>query len=48
LSDSWFKEEILAALGDINIEWVDPDINDAQTGIVSVQLITPHGLVILD
>ena len=48
LADSWFKDEILAALGDVNIEWVDPATNDDQSGIVSVHLTTPQGLVILD
>jgi hypothetical protein len=48
LADSWFTEEILAALGDVNIEWVDPSSNDDQTGIVSVVLSTPTGVVILD
>jgi hypothetical protein len=48
LADSWFKQEILAALGDVLIEWVDPETNDAQTGIVEVHLTTPNGSVRLD
>ena len=48
LADSWFKDEILAALGDVVIEWVDPATNDDQTGIVAVHLMTPNGAVILD
>ncbi len=48
LSDSWFKEEILDSLGGIEIEWVNPTSNDGQSGIVSVQLSTPGGGVILD
>ena len=48
LADSWFKEEILAALGDIAIEWVDPSANDGQSGIVAVHLSTPNGVVVLD
>ena len=48
LEDSWFKDEILDALADVTIEWVSPDQNDGATGIVSVHLATPHGLVILD
>jgi hypothetical protein len=48
LASSWFTEEILAALGDVNIEWVDPSNNDDQTGIVAVYLSTPTALVILD
>ena len=48
LSSSWFKDEILAALGDIAIEWVDPSTNDDQSGIVAVHLSTPNGVVVLD
>jgi hypothetical protein len=48
LADSWFTEEILAALGDVDIEWVDPSTNDDQTGIVAVHLSTPTGVVVLD
>jgi hypothetical protein len=48
LADSWFKDEILAALGDVVIEWVDPATNDDQSGIVAVHLMTPNGAVILD
>ena len=48
LADSWFTEKILAALGDVNIEWVDPSTNDNQSGIVEVHLSTPSGVVVLD
>ena len=48
LADSWFKDEILAALGEIAIEWVDPSTNDDQSGIVAVHLSTPNGVVVLD
>jgi hypothetical protein len=48
LSDSWFKDEILASLGEVNIVWVDPSTNDDQSGIVSVHLSTPAGIVALD
>jgi hypothetical protein len=48
LADSWFKDDILASLGDIDIEWVDPSVNDNQSGIVAVQLSTPTGIVFLD
>ncbi len=48
LADSWFKDEILGALGDVVIEWLDPFKNDEQTGIVSIQVITPNGTVTLD
>jgi hypothetical protein len=48
LADSWFKEEILDSLGDVNIEWVAPEVNENQTGIMAVHLSAPTGLVILD
>ena len=48
LADSWFKEEILASLGDVTIDWEDPLNNEEQSGIVSVCLSTPSGVVVLD
>ena len=48
LADSWFKEEILASLGNVNIEWVDPATNYDQSGIVAVHLLTPKSVVVLD
>jgi hypothetical protein len=48
LADSWFKDEILGSLGDVDIEWIDPDQNDSQSGIVSVHLLTATGMVTLD
>ena len=48
LGDSWFKNEILSSLGEIQIEWLNPAQNEEQSGIVSVHLDTPLGKVILD
>ena len=48
LSDSWFKEEILAALGGVTVEWVDPSTNDDQSGIVALHLTTRSRIEILD
>jgi hypothetical protein len=48
LSDSWFKAEILAALGEASIEWIDPKLNDGEAGIVSLELVTLNGKVVLD
>ena len=48
LADSWFKEDILASLGDVTIEWVEPSNNDYQSEIVAVHLSTPRGVVVLD
>jgi hypothetical protein len=48
LSDSWFKKEILGALGNVSVEWVHPSSQDGETGIVSVHLTTPSGVITLD
>ena len=48
LADSWFKDDFLASLGDVNIERVHPSNNDDQSGIVAAHLSTPGGLVVLD
>jgi len=48
LEDSWFKGEILTALGEVNIEWVNPSSNDNQSGIMEVHLMAPSGKVILE
>ena len=48
LADSWFKSEILGALNNVAIDWVDPNVNDGDNGIVAVHLETPIGSVVLD
>ncbi len=48
LSESWFREEILASLGGVEIIWTDPSENDNQSGIVSIHVETPNGIVVLD
>jgi hypothetical protein len=48
LADSWFKEDIISSLGEVIIEWADPEIYDGQTGIVAVHLSTPSGVICLD
>ena len=48
LSDSWFKDDILASLGEVIIEWVNPATNDNLFGIVGVHLSTPSGVVVID
>ena len=48
LADSWFKEEIMDALGSVEIEWMDQVANDGLSGIVAIHIATPLGLVILD
>lgn len=48
LGDSWFKDDILASLGDVTVEWIDQSTHDDQSGIVAVHLSTPSGVVVLD
>ena len=48
LSESWFKDEILAGLAGTTIEWTDPSSNEGENGIVAVHLKTPTGVVVLD
>jgi hypothetical protein len=48
LAGSWFKEEIIASLEDVTIEWVDPSKVEYQTGLIAIHLEAPSGLVILD
>jgi hypothetical protein len=38
LSDSWFKEEIKSGLKYVEIEWVKPELNEGEKGIVSIEL----------
>lgn len=48
LNGSWFKEDILDSLGEVNIEWVDTSTNENQPGIIEVHILTPTGIVVLD
>ena len=48
LAGSWFKDEILAALGDVDIEWEAPVMNDNQSGILRVYFSTPSGVISID
>jgi hypothetical protein len=48
LSESWFREEIFAALGTTKINWLNPDANDNLVGISAVHLLTPTGRVLID
>ena len=42
------SEEILSALGDVEIEWIDPSSNDEECEIVAIQIVTPLGSIRLD
>jgi hypothetical protein len=48
LAGSWFKEGIIEALGDVQIEWVDPSVNYGDPGIVAVYVVTLDELILID
>ena len=48
LADSWFKSEILEALTDVLIEWVNPESNEGDNGIISLQLMINGVKVTID
>ena len=48
LADSWFKEEIKSGLKDVEIEWVKPELNDGDKGIVAVELVVNNNKIRLD
>lgn len=48
LADSWFKEEIKSGLKDVVIEWVKPEVNDGDKGIVAVELLLNNKKIRLD
>jgi hypothetical protein len=48
LADSWFKEEIQLGLKDVEIEWVKPELNEGDKGIVAVELIVNNNKIRLD
>ena len=48
LADSWFKEEIKSGLKDVEIEWVKPESNDGDKGIVAVELMMNNNKIRVD
>jgi len=47
LADSWFKDEIKSGLIDVVINWVTPELNEGEKGIVSVKLKIKEKTVII-
>jgi hypothetical protein len=47
LSNSWFKNEIRNGLSDIQIDWISPNFNDGDKGIVEVGICLNNELVII-
>ena len=48
LKDSWFKDEILASIGEVKIDWVDPATIDNDSGIESVHFLSHKGNVVIE
>ena len=48
LADSWFKDEIKSGLTDVEIEWVKPELNDGDKGIVAVELLVNNNKIRVD
>ena len=48
LADSWFKDEIKSGLNGVEIEWVKPELNDGDKGIVAVELQVNNNKIRLD
>ena len=47
--EEWLGSELRAAIGsDVEDEWVSADVNDGDSGIVAVHVMTPSGVVRLD
>ncbi len=48
LADSWFQDEIKSGLNGVEIEWVKPELNDGDKGIVAVELIINNNKIKVD
>jgi hypothetical protein len=48
LADSWFKSEILGALENVSIDWVEPTSEDDGNGIREICISTPNGETKID
>jgi len=48
LTNSWFQDEINSSLVGVEIEWVKPELNDGDKGIVAVELQVNNNKIRLD
>ena len=48
LADSWFQDEIKSGLNGVEIEWVRPELNEGDKGIVAVELQVNNYKIRLD
>ena len=44
----WLGSDMAHAIGDVAVQWIAPEDNDGESGIVAVHLETPHGVVRID
>jgi len=48
LANSWFKNEIKSGLTDIQIEWIKPELNESEKGIVKVEICLKNNLIFIE
>ena len=48
LANSWFKSEIKSGLSEIQIEWIQPESNEGDKGIVKVEINLNNQLVVIN
>jgi len=46
--EEWIGSDLSQAFDSVEIQWVDPVVNNGETGLVAVHLATPNGVVRLD
>jgi len=44
----WLGSDMAHAIGDIEVQWLSPEDNDGESGIVAVHVATSHGVVRID
>lgn len=44
----WLGSDMAHAIGDIEVQWLSPDDNEGESGIVAVHVTTSHGVVRID
>jgi len=44
----WLGSDMAHAIGDIEVQWIKPEDNEGENGIVAVHIATPHGVVRID
>ncbi len=47
-ADSWFQDEIKSALTGVEIEWVKPESNEGDKGIVRIEFVVNKQKIVVD